>query len=1318
MSTHFRFNALRFLWLHCAFLAAAAIFSVAAKAAAANTATAGTQDDMLLVAVVTNHFVMPGKITLLQQLAAAENIRVQGIFVEDASELDTDWPSGWDLIILDTPRGNDRAQVMEFSRQALAGSTTPWLAIGGGRPLGEHLERPVMQSLLGYYSAGGKENFTNLMRYIRAAFRAGDTAAVPAPRPLPATGYYHSAAERYFTDLQDYLSWGKKRWPEQAPVLAVAMSDSSIADDQMAFYDDLIKRIEKAGGIPLIFWFDRMNKQGIVDQIAAAKPAMLMNTTHMLDGEARKAEFNRLNIPVVMGMTYRDGSIQQWRDAAQGISARSSATLMTIPESWGMSDPLVLAAVEDGNIVPIPEQMELLTGRFIANAKLQTADHADIKVALLFWNSPGGEDNISASNLNVPRSIVNIMQALQENGYQATTPDEDSVISAAKTMLDGYYHLPQQPDITDQLLATGYAVTLPLNDYRQWLATLPASVSNELTERWGHAENHPAVRTVNGEPCFVIPAVQSKNVIWLPQPPRAGKIGESTHDLKEVPSHYYLAAYLYLRNNWHADAFIHLGTHGTQEWTPGKDRGLWAYDYPNLAVGNVPVLYPYIQDNIGEAMQAKRRGRAVVISHQTPSFAPSGFYDELRDIHDIMHQYLQLEAGAVKDKTFQQMLDLSTANNLHTDLGWSEEKIRQAPDEFIPVLHDHLHRLAKATIPIGLHTFGESPSAEQRASTIMQQLGKSYYQALAALKGFDSEEMFAVNFDQLTDDPAYQYLLPYLNGDKNPEQADNETLQNLMQQAQESEQSLRNNGEMEALLQALNGRFVPPGPGGDPVRNPQTTSGTNLYALDPEKIPGKAAYDAAEKSLTQLLADYREQHHGEAADKLAFSLWSSETIRTLGLPEAQILQALGVKPVWDKGGRVSHFAIIPAAELGRPRLDVVVHATSVYRDQFDGYMTKLATVIEQLASLQEANNPVAANSEKIKQQLLQQGLTEQQAANYSSARIFSNPPGDYGSGVTAKAMDSTSWDDDSELADTFIRSQSHIYSAHDWGAPVEKLGLLQSQMQGVDAAVLSRSSNVHGLLSTDHPYEYLGGLSAVAKKVNGENPALYISNSRTAETEINQASDFLAAELRTRYQNPHWIQSMQNEGYAGAVQMLKVVNNMFGWQAMDSHMIRDDQWQAMHDTYVMDQRDLDLNEWFEKVHPDAQRQLVERMLEAVRKGYWDAPAETRQQLIERWDELRKNHKANTGAEQTVEFIQAQAAGFGLNLQADATPAESAADAASQTVQGQVLEQVQASETQPDPQQRWLIWLLLIIIIAAGALRQGLRRQHYQTMSNH
>ena len=870
------------------------------------------------------------------------------------------------------------------------------------------------------------------------------------------------------------------------------------------------------------------------------------------------------------------------------------------------------------------------------------------------------------------------------------------------------------PDFSDEKLK--YTIKVQSNRsfghiVRQSLNTLPTNISQQIEKTWGKASEHWSVRTINGEDHFIIPRAKLGKFIFLPQPPRADELGESTHDLVKPPGHFYLAAYLYLREQFKANAIIHLGTHGSQEWTPGKDRGLSAYDYPNLAVGNVPVFYPYIQDNIGEAMQTKRRGRATVISHQTPPFAPSGFYDELTDIHDLMHEYLQLETGSVRDETLKAMVEHVVKANLHKDLSWTEDNIQNKSEEFISVLHDHLHLLAQAATPIGLHTFGESASEPYRIATIMQQLGSEYYQAL----GLDSQEMFAEDIEALFETPAFLHLQSFIQGQKKPEHTKSASLSKFMAVAITNNQRLVNNNELGALMLGLQGKFILPGSGGDPVRSPNTSSGTNLYALNPDKIPSPAAYKAAKGTLEQLLTDYRKNNAEQWPDKLAFSLWSSETIRTLGLSEAQIMHAIGVQPVWGRGGYVTELEIIPQAEMDHPRVDVLLQATSVYRDQFDGIMRKIAQAIEDISQLKEKDNVIASNSLNLALSLQKNGMDSVQAKRYSQVRIFSNPPGSYGSGVTPVAMDSTSWEDDSILADTFIHSQSHIYGTQDWGTPVQDIKLMESQLDGVDAVILSRSSNLHGLLSTDHPFEYLGGLSASVKKVSGKNPKLYISNARSKEAVITSAESFLSNELRTRYQNPQWIKGMQKEGYAGTVQILKVVNNLFGWQVMDTNMVREDQWQSMHETYVMDKRNLDLNEWFAKHNATAQAQLIERMVEAIRKGYWQASEQTRQELIARWQTLVNDLGAQAGAAKTVEFMKGQAAGFGMNWSLPAESSQPAStpelapeqvneSAQSQQVQGQILEEVKVAEQVEPP--NWMIilgWLLLLLCLVSGVL---------------
>ncbi|MBV1882416.1 MAG: cobaltochelatase subunit CobN [Pseudomonadales bacterium] len=1248
------------------------------------------------VVVITSQFIMPAKLTLLQGIASSEGLQLEGhIYPPSDEENPESWLIDADLVILDTPRRGLR--LMSGIQEMLAETSIPWIFPRGGKVTGENLQPDLKSTLNAYYRGGGKENFSHLLVYIQAWKSAQATDDIPPPVELPVSGYYHSQAETTFETLENYLAWGKARWSENAPVLAIAISPDAISDGQTAVYDHLIEQIEKADAVPLLFWYDRNHPKAVSDKIAAAKPVLIVNMTHMISAD-RKQELSDLNVPVVIGLGHRGSDMQQWREDAQGVVGGRYATLMVIPESWGMSDPVVLSAVENGAPVAIREQVDLLIGRFKKLAKLQQAKRDELKLSFLFWNSPSGEKNLSASNLNVPRSIENILSELAKQGYDVAPKNEEEIIKQAQNLLAAYY----RPETLDALLADGNAAVLPLRDYKKWLSTLPAKISTLLQQTWGEPEGHWSVRKIEGEDSFVIPRAQLGNLVLLPQPPRADIVGRNTHDKIQPPGHFYLAVYLYLREHFQSDAIIHFGTHGNQEWLPGKDRGLWAYDYPNLAVGNVPVFYPYIQDNTGEAMQAKRRGRATTISHQTPPFAPSGFYDDLSVVHDLMHQYRVLEEGAVRKVTLDDLLATIFEFNFHKDLDWTEGKVTEEIDAFILVLDEHLHRLSQATTPIGLHTFGESAAEEYRTATVMQQLGTDYYQAL----NIDTSGIFSSDFEALFTQPAYTYLLPYIRGDKQAGEAKTEVLQEMMQTAILSEQRLENNNELAALMKGLRGEFVEPGPGGDPVRNPQTSSGTNLFALDPEKIPSPAAYQAAEKSFQELAADYRKNNNGEALDKLAVSLWSSETIRTLGLSEAQVMHALGVRPVWNKGGKVTSLEIIPRSELGRPRVDVLLQATSVYRDQFDGIMRKLALVIEALSELDEAQNPIAANSRKVAHALQETGLEPEMAKRYAQARIFSNPPGDYGTGVTSLAMDSTRWEDNSVLADQFINSQSNLYSSQDWGVPIGDMKLLELQLDGVDAVMLSRSSNLHGLLSTDHPYEYLGGLSASVKKVSGKNPALYISNSRTENTEIISAKRFLSNELRTHYQNPQWINGMQKEGYAGTVSILRVVNNLFGWQAIDSNMVRADQWQEIHETYVMDQRDLNINEWFAEHNATAQVQLIERMMEAIRKDYWDASEETRKQLIARWQTLVNEFDGQAGAAKTQTFMENQAVGFGLAWsQTDAEQSsQDSAETPSKNVQGQVLEEVKPdAQDQPIPWAMWLAFLVLAACVLSGLL---------------
>ncbi|MGV6871771.1 cobaltochelatase subunit CobN [Pseudochelatococcus sp. B33] len=1254
-----------------------------------------------VVRVLASSFVLPAKFAAMHPIADAANVALESVDVETANSSPDDWLTGADLIVLDVPRPGDRSRVEQALGDRLASSVVPVIVVGGGRPVWHRIAAREASVLAGYYAGGGAENFRQFFAAVHAWKTGGDLSAFPPPRRLPETGFYHPAAPHVFDTLDAYLAWGAERWENPAGRIGFIVHSSVVSGMQTGLVDALIARTEAAGLLPIVFWFDSADPQGLTKVLRPAGADALVNLTHLQNGTARSAEFLALDIPVIQTTGFREGGPREWAAATTGIPMRTAAVFLAGPEAWGMTDPIVLSAVDNGAEVPLPAQLDALAGKLKSLVALRRKPATDKRLALLFWNYPAGEKNLSASNLNVPASIETITARLSQAGYDVPPLAEQEMIATGQAMLGGLYRTVPLED----LLRRNLAVTLPVADYERWLASL-SPARRRAFSHWGEPARHWAVRVVDGVPSFVIPALTRGKLVIMPQMPRDGTPGGHYHDTSSPPDHLYMAAYLYLREALGTDAIIHLGTHGTQEWLPGKDRGLAADDDPFLTVGDVPVFYPYIQDNVAEALQARRRGRAVTISHQTPPFAPSGLYDELRDIHHLIHDYVQLDEGAVRDRTARAITDAAIKATMHTDLGWSEEAARQDFDAFLPVLHDHLHALARTAMPLGLHTFGQPALPDHRLATVMQQLGQPYYEAVGA----GSDELFVDDFAKLTETAPFATLRKYLR-----EGADRSSLpdplKSFLGRAEALEAGLAAPGEIEALLAGLEGRFVAPGAGGDPVRNPDVKSGRNLYAFEPDRIPTQAAWEAGGQAFEQLVDAFRKDHGGARPEKLAFSLWSSEAVRHLGVTEAQVLHALGLRPVWDEGGRVRALEIVPAAELGRPRVDVVVQATSVYRDQFDGFLRLLADAIDRLAAVDEADNPVAANSARIAAALAQKGLPPDEAREQARLRIFSNAPGSYGSGLPDMTLRSTTWEDDSALAARFLDGTRYAYGAKAWGISPASVNLFAEQLKGTQAAVMSRSSNLHGVLSTDHPFEFLGGLSLAIRHLDGKGPSLYVSDLRQGAPRTASLARVLSDELRTRTLNPQWIEGMKAEGYAGTLAMLNAANNLFGWQAVDPSTVRADQWQALFETYVADIRNLDIDAWFETHNPTAQAQLLERMVEAIRKAYWNAPADTRRQLAERWQELAANHNVDVGEPLTRAFVERMAAGFGLAASTTPAatqgvagvplePAEPAAGA-TQAVQGQVLEEMAADQ----PNDGWPLWASLLVLfglLAAGA----------------
>lgn len=1333
------------------------------------------------IGVLSTQFVLEQKFKLMEKAARQQQVAF------DWTQVDREGEAGVkrvlekaDLVFIDAPRNEDIALVERVTKDIQGFQQRRVLNINlfnlPDRLRPANIPSDIAQTLFEYYVGGTPVNYQRMFEYLRAYVTGQDVGTVAKPMPLPDGGIYHPGFERMiFPSLAEYRAWWEKR-PGQTwkgPVIAMETSSSYISDGQLRMLDETIAAIEKAGGIPLVFYRSsrvaRMPAEAR-PQGAKSKPAggpareperasrtpdngfpnpkpvesvqvneplltengkvvanvLMVNTFLGSSPDARKARYQAIGIPVINIINYRTGTRNDYDQDHAGVNSFYLPFTLTNAEYIGLQDPVVLCTNEGGELVPMAEQMDLLIGKAVNITKLQTLPNAVKKVALLFWNHPPGEKNQGASNLNVPRSIEYLTERLRAEGYAFESVSEAQVIDAVATMLRPRYRRGE----IDALMKTPHWDFLPLATYQKWFAALPNTVQEEVNKHWGPAEQSKWLAKKDGVTGFVIPRMKLGNLVVMPQPSRGEMAFDEDekklfHDTKVPLNHSYMAAYLWIREQFSADAIVHFGTHGTQEWSPGKERGLWAYDYPNILVGNVPVIYPYIVDNIGEAIHVKRRGSGVIVSHQTPAFAPAGLSEDFVTINEMIREYHALDQGPVKEKTRNRIIEQAVKMNIHKDMSWAVADLEREFDNFLRDIEDYLEDLGTSMQPLGLHTFGKDAETDHQINTVMQMLGQPMYDLL----GVNPKEVFRGDFKQLKTTKPYRFVEDYVYSDKPLTEIANPKLRSQAELGRKYRDDLRAYSEIEGVIKGLSSRWIDPSYGGDPIRNPDTLpTGRNMYGFDPSRVPTPAAYEAGKEAIEGLILTYKATHNGEFPKKLAFTMWSTETMRHLGMLEAQIFYAMGVKPKWDAGGRVIGVEVIPQKELGRPRIDTVISITGLYRDQFPNVMERFNEAITMVAKLKESDevNFVKANTAFVKAQLLKEGVSEDLAEEFALTRIFGTESGDYGTKLPKATLASDQWDEsDGKLANLYLSRMSWAYGPNsaNWSRKLtdgkgKELNAYAEHLKGTSAAVFSRSSNLRGLLDTDHPFEYLGGISLAVQHIDGKAPQLYISNMRDPKrTKLETAEKFLAKELHAVYQHPNWMAEMQKEGYSGTLQMLDTINNFWGWQVMDRNVVRDDQWQEFHETYIKDRYKLGMREWFEKSNPTALAQITERMLEAIRKEYWQADEQTKRELVQVYQDLASRYDVQTTNETFKAYVEELAQGYGISPTQAGTPGQAspanvdAAQTPEVEVQGQQLEKLPSKEPSEFDYLKLAYLLPLLLSFLAGVFAQlGARKE--------
>lgn len=1282
--------------------------------------------------VLTAPPVLAGKFHILDDIAKAHGWRVRHVFADRLTgEENAQLFEGADLVLLDIPYDPVVEAVERKVGPALKEARVPWLKVQTERYQAHGLDDADAQQLWRYYGNGGKRNFDNLFRYLEArVFAHADTAVAP-PTLFPKSGVYHPDFEgTVFESVADYFAWKKVDPQSRPPVIAFALHQHYIASDLTHFIDHTIRAIEARGAIPLAFYVPMEEDKAFESMLMTddGKPLAdaLINSQIMLRSDLRRVEFERLGIPVIQAMPYRRGDVGEWTKDAAGVHLMDVPFYLAQSEFAGVMDAMTAAATRkaDGQIVAIPDQVEAVVGKALNLVTLQRTRNADKRVALFFWNYPAGETNLGASYLNVPRSLAGMLNAMQAAGYAVEPTSPEALIPLLQRLLRPYYRGGE----LQQLLDDGLAATLPVSQYRAWFDRLPAAVRSRIDARWGKPEESAMVMNIDGEPRFVIPRLALGHLVAMPQPPRGERRDDKEkalyHDTAVPVNHFYLAVYLWAREAFAAQALVHFGTHGTQEWMPGKERGLAVSDDALLPIGDMPMIYPYIVDDVGEAVQAKRRGRALTVSHQTAPFAPAGLHNELNALHALVHEWQSLTEGPVREKTQAHILSQASKLNFEKDLGVDAAQATRDFPTFLRRLHDWLHELALANQPQGMHTLGTTQEDRYRIGTVLQMLGREFI----ALVDPNPDEALVDDYRKFTDSTAFRFLQQQLQSDAPASSGLDARLVPMLERARGYYAALDAAPEMRSVLLALDGRHVNAGYGGDPIRNPDSLpTGRNLYGFDPSRVPTQAAYDAGREALDKLIAAHRAKN-GQPPSKLAFTLWSVETMRHFGVLEAQALYALGVRPKWSAGGQVTGVELIPREELKRPRIDVVLSATGLYRDHFPNVIRQLADAVVLASKAEEADNPVRANTDALAARLEAAGVERARAQSFAATRVFSNESGVYGSGINDAILESDTWEKEDKIAQLYLSRMQYAYGADmkDWGSKLPQVNLYAENLKGVQGAVLARTSNLYGMLTTDDPFQYLGGVSLAVRHLTGKSPELYISNLREANNpKAETAAQFLARELRTRQFHPGWIEALQREGYSGANEMLDSINNFWGWQVTAPDIVRADQWQEFADVYVQDKYRLGLPDWLERANPAASAQMIERMLEAVRKDYWQPDAATIRKLAQRYQALAAKYDVRTDNARFSEFVS-RATGFGIDTPSQPSPRPSPQSSAPQPdastpalaetppppppVQGLKLVQSQTpTATIVDDLQRALAIALLITVAMFGGFAEALRR---------
>ncbi len=1083
-----------------------------------------------------------------------------------------------------------------------------------------------------YWNNRSVANAANMFKLILREYCGMAKVQVAAPVEMPNMGFAHPDAPKFFAKPDEFVKWEKERAKGARPhrrsplgTVAVLSFRAHILTGTQ-YHNDVVRALEAVGlrVIPIFVmgieshvvvreWLTRMKVDVLINTMGfplVGGPAG--STKAGLTASIARELLSTLDTPYIVAAPLFVQEEDDWRE--RGVGPLQATMLYALPEMDGAIAPVVLGGMHGSEIATVPDRLQRLatiTGGFV---KLRHTPNSQKKIAVVVYNYPPGQGNTATAALfDVPASLIALLDRLKAEGYDVGEyPREPATMADC---IKGSIRADEHEAITAGRESFYHQFT--------------SRQQERINDRWGA---FPGDIAPAGHNAVRLGGMQIGNV-YVGVQPMIGMPGDPMRllfDKQNTPHHQYALFYKWISQIFNADAIIHLGMHGTAEWMPGVQIGVTADCWPDVLLGDTPHFYVYPINNPAEANIAKRRGYATIIGHAIPPYGRAGLYKELQGLKDLLEEFRE-GAGDLEDAILQKIALL----NLDADLA-------RTPGEpfadFASRAYAYLREIAQTMITDSLHILGSAPPVEQQLTLVAEALKiprdgnpglgdiliadcrlriadcpqvAGYGDLLslarsgnaAALVMRDQIEESCADFVQRV---VFQAAPIEKFAAQHNLQSDIANLQSLAAHGKAMLAALRDNTqEIDYLLRGLAGGYIPAAPGGDLIRDGMAVlpTGRNIHSLDPFRVPSDSAYTRGVRIGEALIAAHRSEHSGAYPETIAQVLWGLDAIKTKGEAIGTILGLVGARPIKDGQGKIGRYQLIPLAELDRPRIDVLMTVSGIFRDTFAGTMDQLDRLVREAAAAEEPED------QNFIRKHVNAMVAEGRDWEAATARIFTQASGTYGTDVD-EAIEGGAWEDRQELEDLFIKRNAYAFGGKKDGAAQPEV--LRSLLGTVGRVAQEIDSVEYGLTDMQHYYGYSGALKAAAERATGHSVALSYVESFTAETKVQSLDQVLRVEYRTKLLNPKWYEGMLKHGHNGAAEIANRFTYMLGWSATTEAV---DNWvydQAAA-TFVLDDT---MRKRLEAANPEAARNAVSRLLEASSRGLWQADEPTLDRLRE------------------------------------------------------------------------------------------------------